>query len=76
MEIGLVLLLIIMGGIALFVPIVFGTLNHIEDWVERKYGNDSKKKFVSWTGYISIGLVIISILGIFLTIYLDPPFTY
>jgi len=77
MEIGLIVLMIIimMGGMAILIPSVFWTLNHIEDWVEKKYGNDNRKKFLKWVQYISVGLVIVSILCIFITIYLDPPFS-
>jgi quinol-cytochrome oxidoreductase complex cytochrome b subunit len=66
---------LIMVGFAVMLPIVFGTLNWIEDKVEKKYGDESRKKFVYWTGYISISLLILSILGIGITIYLDPPFS-
>ena len=76
MEIGLVLLVIMMGAISILMPIIFWTLNHIEDWVERKYGDDTRKKFLKWVQYVSVGGLIIAFIVICLTTYLDPPFSH
>ena len=60
--------------IAIMLPIEFAILNWVEDWIERKYGNDTRKSFLKWTQYISIGLILLCILGGFITFYFYQPF--
>jgi uncharacterized PurR-regulated membrane protein YhhQ (DUF165 family) len=69
------ILVVILFGFAILLPPVFGILNWIEDMVEKKYGDESRRKFVYWTGYVSISLLVIALVTIAITLYLDPPFS-
>jgi hypothetical protein len=53
-DLLLIVILCMMSIFALLIPIVFCALNKIEDIVEDKYGDATRRKFVNWTGYIYI----------------------
>ncbi len=66
----------ILALVAVLFPIVFYILDTIENYIEKKYGDITRNKFIKWISYISNSILIVAFISVCLSLFFDTPFPH